>query len=155
MYPIDINGSGKVAAIRGNKVFLLCNNFMDIVFDVNRANVISIIFNSVIIIIALDITFFVVFPELISLLIASWILKDDKVSSNENVGIIKEYNDIPSNDIILVYITFTINPNILVKNPPIISKIVDFKNIFFIFFLLYKFSFLLYNCVNKEYWWWL
>lgn len=71
MYPNDMNGSVKVAVIRGNNVFWLCNNFMDIVFEVNRANVISIIFNIVIIIIALDITFFVFFPELISLLIAS------------------------------------------------------------------------------------
>lgn len=48
-----------------------------------------------------------------------------------------EYSDIPSNDIILVYDTFIIRPNILVKNPPIISRSVDFKNIFFVRFLLY------------------
>jgi len=71
------------------------------------------------------------------------------------VGIIIEYIAIPSKFIILVYTTFIIRPNILVKNPPIIRNIVDFKNIFFIVFLLYKFLFLLYNCSSKEYWWWL
>jgi hypothetical protein len=64
-----------------------------------------------------------------------------------------EYSDIPSNDIILVYDIFIIRPNILVKNPPIISRSVDFKNIFFVRFLLYKFIFLLYNDFDKEYWW--
>lgn len=54
---------------------------------------------------------------------------------------------------IRVYATFIIKPNILVKNPPIIRRIVDFKNIFFVWFLLYKFDFLLYNEFDKEYWW--
>ena len=51
---------------------------------------------------AFDITFFTLFPALISLLIASWILKLANDSNNEYVGIIREYNDIPSKPIILV-----------------------------------------------------
>lgn len=71
MYPIDTNGSVNVAAIRGNNVSLLCNKLIDMNLDNINDKVINIIFNIIIIIIEFDITVFDLFPELISLLMAS------------------------------------------------------------------------------------
>lgn len=71
MYPIDTNGSVNVAAIRGNNVSLLCNKLIEMNFDNINDKVINIIFNIIIIIIEFDITVFDLFPELISLLMAS------------------------------------------------------------------------------------
>lgn len=155
IYPIEMNGRVRIDAISGNNVSLLCNKLIAMNLDSIKDIVINVMFKIVIIIKAFDITDLVLFPELISLLIANCILKLAKDNRREKVGIIIEYIDIPSKLIILVYTTFIIRPNILVKNPPIIRNIVDFKNIFFIVFLLYKFLFLLYNCSSKEYWWWL
>jgi hypothetical protein len=71
MYPIDTNGSVNVAAISGNNVSLLCNKLIDMNLDSINDKVINIIFNIIIIIIEFDITDFDLFPELISLLMAS------------------------------------------------------------------------------------
>lgn len=153
MKPIDIKGSVRIDAINGSNVSLLCNKLIEITLESNNDKDINMIFKMLIIIMAFEITDFDLFPELISLLIASWILKLAKDNRREYVGIIIEYIAIPSKFIILVYTTFIISPNSLVKKPPIIRNNVDFKNIFFIVFLLYKFLFLLYNCSSKEYWW--
>lgn len=81
---------------------MLCNSVVDINFVLSNVINISNMFRIVIINNAVDITFFGFFPALISLLIASWILKLANDSNNEYVGIIREYNDIPSKPIILV-----------------------------------------------------
>ena len=129
----------------GSNVSLLCKRFNDMNLDNKIVIDINNVFRIVIIIRELDITFDVFFPDAISFEIEVWILNDASDSNNEYVGIIMEYRDIPSNEMILVYDTFIIRPNNFVKNPPIISRSVDFKNIFFVRFLLYKFLFLLYN----------
>ena len=62
---------------------MLCNRLIDIVFDRNNVIVIKAIFSIVIISNEFDITVEGFLPELISLLIASWILKLAIVSNNE------------------------------------------------------------------------
>ena len=52
--------------------------------------------------------------------------------SSKNVGIIIEYNPIPSVLISLVKTIFIVIPSTLVKKPPITSIRVDFINLFFI-----------------------
>ena len=88
--PIEMNGSVRIDAISGSNVSLLCNKLIDMNLDNIKDMVINVIFRMVIIIKAFDITGLVLFPELISLLIASCILKLAKDKRREYVGIIIE-----------------------------------------------------------------
>lgn len=85
-----MNGRVREHDINGNNVFLFFNKFMEMNLLLIIVSDIKIIFNINIIIIEFDITFLVLLPVLISLLIASWILKFAIDSNKENVGIINE-----------------------------------------------------------------
>lgn len=90
IYPIDMNGNVSDVAIKGKNVSLFFKRYIEMYLEHKIVIEISNIFNIVIIIIEFDITFLVLFPVLISLLIANWILKLAMDNSNEYVGIIKE-----------------------------------------------------------------
>ena len=85
-----MNGSVSEHDIRGNNVSLFFNRLIDKNLLLSIVSSMSTIFKINIIMIEFDITFLVFFPVLISLLIASWILKLAIDNSNEYVGIIKE-----------------------------------------------------------------
>lgn len=72
--------------------------------------------------------------ELILLLVEISILKFAIVSNNEYVGVIIEFNDIPSTPINLVVMILMSKPIILVIQPPIKRISVDFRNLFFVGF---------------------
>ena len=58
--------------------------------------------------------------------------RDDRVINRLNVGNIREYIPIPFVVIVLVRTIFINIPSILVRNPPKIKMIIDFKKLFFI-----------------------
>lgn len=85
-----MNGRVSEHDIRGNNVSLFFKRFMEINLLDIIVSEISKMFKINIIMIEFDITFLVLFPVLISLLIASWILKLAIDNSSEYVGIINE-----------------------------------------------------------------
>ena len=85
-----MNGRVNEHDIRGNKVFLFFKRLNDRNLLLSIVSSMSTIFKINIIMKEFDITFLVFFPVLISLLIASWILKLAIDNSSEYVGIIKE-----------------------------------------------------------------
>lgn len=88
--PIEMNGRVNAHDINGNNVSLFFKRFMEINLLDIIVSEISKMFNIDIIMMEFDITFLVFLPELISLLIASWILKLAIDSIKEKVGIINE-----------------------------------------------------------------